>query len=126
MDRSGRIYGKHPSLTGIGAGTYNLTVTDASMCHREYTYILDEPDSLSISILTSHTPDNAFNIGCHGGDGTIDITVTGGSGAGTYTYAVDHDRRSCHGPAAWMTLQSRPAHYLLQVSDINGCTTRTR
>jgi len=109
------------SITGLGAGTYNLTVTDASLCHREYTYTLDEPDSLSISILTTHTPDNAFNIGCHGGDGTIDITVTGGSGPGTYTYAWTKAE-----DPAWTSslddLTVKAGNYLLQVTDINGCT----
>jgi gliding motility-associated-like protein len=109
------------SITGLRAGTYNLTVTDASMCHRDYTYTLDEPDSLSISVTTSHTPDGNFNIGCNGGDGTIDITVTGGSGPGTYTYSWSRAE-----DPAWNSnqedLTTKAGHYTLLVTDINGCT----
>ena len=110
-----------PSLSGIGAGTYNLTVTDVSMCHREYTYVLDQPDSLSITSVTSLTPDGAYSIGCNGGDGTIDITVTGGSGPGTYTYSWTRSEEP-----SWNSNQEdltvKAGHYLLQVTDVNGCT----
>jgi len=113
------------SLTGIGAGTYNLTVTDGNMCHREYTYILDEPDSLSIAVSTSHTPDNAFNIGCNGGDGTIDITVSGGSGAGTYSYQWTKSADQSYA-SNLEDLTVKAGTYLLQVTDVNGCVnTRT-
>ncbi|HNV66509.1 MAG TPA: gliding motility-associated C-terminal domain-containing protein, partial [Bacteroidales bacterium] len=108
------------SLTGIRAGTYNLTVTDGNMCHRYYTYILNEPDSLSIAVSTSHTPDNEFNINCNGGDGTIDITVTGGSGEGTYSYQWTKS-----GDESWSStledLTVKAGTYQLQVTDINGC-----
>jgi gliding motility-associated-like protein len=109
------------SLTGISAGTYNLIVTDANMCHREYEYTLDEPDSLTIGLISSLTPDGAFNIGCNGGDGTIDITVGGGSGPGTYSYnwTVTED-------PAWLSNQEdvtvKAGHYQLLVTDVNGCT----
>ncbi|HHU98379.1 MAG TPA: T9SS type B sorting domain-containing protein, partial [Bacteroidales bacterium] len=108
------------SLTGIRAGTYNLTVTDGNMCHRYYTYILNEPDSLSIAVSTSHTPDNEFNINCNGGDGTIDITVTGGSGEGTYSYQWTKS-----GDESWSStledLTVKAGTYQLQVTDVNGC-----
>jgi gliding motility-associated-like protein len=90
------------------------------MCHREYSYTLNEPDSISINVSTSQTPDNAFNIGCHGGDGTIDITVNGGTGPGTYTYSW-----SMTEDPGWTfssdDLTVKAGHYLLQVTDINGC-----
>ena len=114
-----------PSLTELRAGTYYLTVTDGNMCHREYTYILDEPDSISIAVSTSHTPGNAYNIGCNGGNGTIDITVAGGSGPGTYSY-----QWTKAGDQLWTSNQEdltvKAGTYLLQVTDVNGCTnTRT-
>ena len=91
------------------------------MCHRNYTYTLDQPDSLSISVTPSHTPDGNFNIGCNGGDGTIDITVTGGSGPGTYTYSWTQTE-----DPAWNSNQEdltvKAGHYTLLVTDINGCT----
>ncbi|MEZ5020997.1 MAG: gliding motility-associated C-terminal domain-containing protein [Bacteroidales bacterium] len=110
-----------PSLAGLEAGTYTLTVTDVSMCHREYTYVLNQPDSLSITSVSSQTPDGAYNIGCYGDDGTIDITVSGGSGPGTYTYSWTRAE-----DPAWNSNQEdltvMAGHYLLQVTDVNGCT----
>jgi len=109
------------SITGLRTGTYDLTVTDASLCHREYTYTLDDPDSLSIGVVTSHTPDNAYNIGCNGGDGTIDITVGGGSGPGTYSYSWTVTE-----VPSWQSNQEdltvKAGHYQLLVTDVNGCT----
>ncbi|HRW27093.1 MAG TPA: gliding motility-associated C-terminal domain-containing protein, partial [Bacteroidales bacterium] len=109
------------SLTSLGAGTYDLTVTDASLCHKSYSWTLHQPDSLSIAVNTSHTPDGAYNIGCHGDNGTIDITVTGGSGPGTYTYSWT----SIEDPEWTSNLEDidvNAGHYQLQLTDVNGCT----
>jgi gliding motility-associated-like protein len=109
------------SIAGLTAGTYNLTVTDANMCHREYSYVLDEPDSLALDIVKSLTYDGAYNISCNGDDGTIDLTVSGGSGPGTYTYSWT----SLDDPS-WSSvledLTTGAGTYRLSVTDVNGCT----
>ena len=67
--------------TGLTAGTYDLTVTDAVNCIKTYSVVLSDNGILTI------TEDNIQNISCNGlTDGIISITVSGGTGAGTYTY----------------------------------------
>ena len=71
--------------TNLIAGNYNIYIRDLNGCDRNYPFTLTEPDSLSLGILKTQTPDLLFNIDCNGGTGGIDITVGGGS-VGNYTY----------------------------------------
>ncbi|MDF1559732.1 MAG: gliding motility-associated C-terminal domain-containing protein, partial [Bacteroidales bacterium] len=110
------------SIASLYDGTYDLTVTDGNGCHRYYQYILDEPDSVGISVLKSLTGDGLYNISCNGEDGQIDITVTGGSGPGTYAY----DWKNNNNPE-WSSnledLSVKAGSYRVYVTDANGCTT---
>ena len=66
--------GATEDLSGLSAGTYGLTVTDANGCAEYATYsVLESPDPLLITINTlSH-------VNCNGdSDGAIDISVSGG------------------------------------------------
>ncbi|MCF8370696.1 MAG: SprB repeat-containing protein, partial [Bacteroidales bacterium] len=59
-------------ITGLLAGTYTLTVTDASSCTITTSYTIMEPPVLSLS-------NSIFNILCYGDStGSIDLTVSGG------------------------------------------------
>lgn len=67
-------------ISGLSAGTYTLTVTDAGGCSDQLTVtITNDPGTLAISniVVTDET--------CGNGSGAIDITVSGGTP--TYTYA---------------------------------------
>ncbi len=107
---------------GLIAGNYHLLVTDGNNCTRNYDFPLSEPDSVGIAVLQSWTPDNAFNIYCNGDNGTINITVTGGSGPATYGY-IWKDVSN----AEFSTMEDQPAikagSYRVYVTDANGCTT---
>ncbi|CAN5583988.1 hypothetical protein BH10BAC2_BH10BAC2_11050 [soil metagenome] len=67
--------------TGLAAGTYNVTITDAHGCSTKAFYILKQPEcNIAVSGTTT-------NIKCYGGNtGTIDITVTGANGTATYLW----------------------------------------
>jgi gliding motility-associated-like protein len=109
------------SINTLTAGTYNLRVTDANSCHRDYSYLLDEPDSVGISVVKSLTSDGSYNISCNGEDGTIDITVFGGSGPGTYAY----EWKDINNPAWSSNLEDqtvKAGSYRVYVTDANGCT----
>ena len=109
------------SIANLTAGAYQLTVTDGNSCHKIYPYLLEEPDSVGINVDKSLTTDGSFNISCSGDDGTIDITVSGGSGPGTYTY----DWRDINNPAWSSTLEDqtiKAGSYRVYVTDANGCT----
>ncbi len=110
-----------PSVTGLSAGIYFLSVVDANGCHRPYQFTLTEPDSLSIAVDLSLTVDGAYNIACNGDDGTIDITVAGGSGDGTYTFKWTRaNDPGWTGSDEDLTVGAGTYH--LQVTDLNGCT----
>jgi gliding motility-associated-like protein len=71
--------------TGLGAGTYSLTITDINGCTftRANLATLDEPSPL-VSVLT------ATHVTCFGGeDGTITVTSSGGTSPYEYSIAGD-------------------------------------
>ncbi len=96
--------------TGLPAGTYTVTITDAAGCTRadEVTIVQTIPDwNLSLS----GTP-----VSCFGGtDGAISVAVSGASGGYTFAWS--------NGSTA-QNLSNLPADtYVLTVTDANGCTT---
>jgi gliding motility-associated-like protein len=107
--------------TGLIAGNYHLLVRDANTCERNYDFTLTEPDSVGIEVLKSFTADSLYNISCTGEDGTINITVTGGSGAGTYNYSW---KDAANVEFSTQEDQSvKAGTYRVYVTDANGCTT---
>ena len=79
--------GGTPPYTGTGtfvrgAGTYTFTITDANSCTTTTTITLTDP-GCSISLSAS-----VANVSCNGGnDGAINLTVTGATGAVTYSWS---------------------------------------
>lgn len=69
-------------LTGISAGTYTVTITDASGCTTEQTFTLTEPDGISISNLMAENTNCANTT-----DGTVTATASGGTPP--YLYSVN-------------------------------------
>lgn len=69
------------TATGLKAGTYTLTVTDANSCTKTRNFTITEPDALTAT--TSQT-----NVSCNGGsNGTATVNVTGGTGDYTYSWS---------------------------------------
>lgn len=69
------------TATGLKAGTYTLTVTDANSCIKTRNFTITEPDALTAT--TSQT-----NVSCNGGsNGTATVNVTGGTGDYTYSWS---------------------------------------
>lgn len=56
-------------ISGLGAGTYNVVVTDANSC--TYTSSFNVIDPPAIVVVENHT-----GVSCNGGDGTISLTIT--------------------------------------------------
>jgi gliding motility-associated-like protein len=101
------------SVSGLAAGTYTVTVTDASNCTTFRNFTITEPDPLTISL-------DATNISCFGAnDGTIDLTVSGGTFP--YTFSWLYGTRPFGSTEDLIYLS--PGTYSVVVTDANGCST---
>jgi hypothetical protein len=95
-------------ISGIPAGNYTVTITDANGCSFEASYTITQPTCLS-SYFTK------MNVKCNGGsDGFARIFVSGGTTPYTYLWSTGATTVSIHGRTAGM--------YTVTVTDANGCT----
>jgi uncharacterized protein YjdB len=106
------------SVTGLTAGSYTCTVTDANTCTATRTFTITQPSAISISG-TSQT-----NIACNGGStGAASITTpTGGAGGFSYNWTPGNPPGDGTVSVTGLTAQT----YTCTVTDANSCTaTRT-
>jgi gliding motility-associated-like protein len=116
------------SPTGLTAGTYNVVVTDLNGCTIDTTITLIEPTPLGQAGV-SFTYPSGTNISCFGeDDGSIDMTITGGSPQPDYSYSWTVVTPGSI-PAGQNTVVDptglTAGTYNLLVTDINGCTIDT-
>ena len=105
--------------SGLGPGTFNVTVTDANNCSDTASFTVTEPNQLTMSNLISDT--NGFEISCFGAnDGTIDITPSGGSGNYTYSWSTQNGTQPVNGQQDQSGLG--PGVYTLTLADSNSCS----
>ena len=95
-------------LTGIGAGDYVLTVTDAQGCELELEYTVDDVAPLDeITVVT--------DVDCYGlSTGSIEVSVQGGTGPYSFKWDTGSDAANLPGIEA--------GSYSLTITDANGCT----
>ncbi|MCE7996920.1 MAG: T9SS type A sorting domain-containing protein, partial [Roseivirga sp.] len=109
------------SITGVTAGAYSITVTDANGATATSSSTVTEPVSLAASVAGSTIDDgfgNVFDetITCNGfTDGGLTASPTGGTGPYTYLWSVGATNASIVGIGA--------GTYTVTVTDNNGCTT---
>lgn len=100
------------TATGLAAGTYMVTVTDADGAFQTGFVTITQPDELLVTI----TPSNPTTIG--GNDGSATANVTGGTPP--YTYLWDDPSAQTTQTATGLTA----GIYTVIVTDANGCTTQ--
>ncbi len=104
----GPPYPNDSTLTGLCAGTYNLTVTDAAGCIYATSLIVGQADSISAN---STFTDASCNGVC---DGTASVTPIGGTPPYTFLWSTGATTSSvsglCAGPVS------------VTITDDNGCT----
>lgn len=100
------------SESGLCAGSYTLTVTDANGCTQTVPFTIIEPDPITISMVVT-------DVTCEGGsDGSIDLSVSGGTGPYNYQwYPLGQTTEDINGLPA--------GDYSIVVTDANGCTSST-
>ena len=96
------------SLSSLGAGNYDVTVTDAHGCSTTSVATVATPNGPSAT-------DVATNPKCHGGNtGSIVVTETGGTGNLTYLWSNTATTVSLNNVAA--------GSYSLVITDANNCS----
>ena len=99
-------------ITGLPAGTYSYTVTDAANCQTTGSVVIDEPAELLTSITVSTNPL------CFGNNNGISVVLaTGGTTPYTYLWS---DISSTNNDTI-LNLEAGIIYYVT-VSDNNGCT----
>jgi len=89
--------------------TYHVTVTDANGCKETGTAVVDQPDA-PLTISETHQ-----DVGCNGGaDGTISLTVSGGTAPYDYTWD--------DGPVSKNRDNLSADTYCVTVTDANNCS----
>lgn len=95
-------------ITNVPAGSYTVTVTDASGCQDAATFTITQPSPFVASAAVT-------NVTCNGAaDGAIDVTVTGGVSPYAYAWSNGATTQDLTGLSG--------GTYNLTVTDANGCT----
>jgi len=94
--------------SGLSAGSYTVTVTDASGCVHTQTIIVSEPSAIVIA-------GTATNVSCNGGtNGSISVVVSGGVSPYLFDWNTGETTQSVAGLPAGV--------YTVTVTDDNGCS----
>ena len=106
-------------LSNLAPGTYTVTITDANGCSTSKQYTVTEPALLVASgTKSSH---NGFEITCNGADdGSIDLTVSGGTSPYVYSWTKTGDDSYTSSSEDISDLSS--GTYQVNVTDANGCS----
>lgn len=105
-DASMNVVGTDAVLSNLAAGTYEVTVTDASLNTASETFTVPEPLQMSASTTVI---DETF-----GNDGEIDLSVTGGTTPFTFAWDNSETTEDLNGLTS--------GTYTVTVTDANGCT----
>lgn len=99
-----------PTVTGLPAGTYGITVTDSNGCTDSVNGTVTEPPQL---VATSGT---VIPAGCNMSDGSATVIASGGTGLYTYSWSptISTNFAVTNAPAGVETAT---------VTDANGCVT---
>ncbi|MBX2825779.1 MAG: hypothetical protein KTR33_13685, partial [Gammaproteobacteria bacterium] len=95
-------------LSGLSAGSYEVTVTDANGCTETLSRTLSEPTDL----VASTTPTAST---CGSANGELDLTVNGGTAPYTYAWSDNASTEDRTGLLA--------GSYTVTITDDNGCIT---
>ena len=97
------------SVTGLAAGTYGLTVTDATSCSKTWSYTVTAGTAIAVSTTLQQ------NVTCNAGtNGAINIAASGGTPGFTFNWSNAATTQNLSGLSA--------GTYTVTVSDAAACT----
>ena len=111
-------YSQQYAISGLTAGQYNFLVTDAGFCTLNAGTTLETPQGISsVSV-------NALNSTCSSTDGSIQITVIGGTLPYTYTLVRPDGSTSAitNSQTSIIFPKLTTGTYTVAVSDSSGCS----
>ncbi|MFH1319383.1 MAG: leucine-rich repeat domain-containing protein [Bacteroidota bacterium] len=94
------------TATGLCAGTYNITVTDANMCEATGSITVSQPASITLTMITT-------NATCGNSDGIAVVSASGGTAPYDYSWSSGDTTEADSALAAGI-------NYVI-VTDDNGC-----
>ena len=97
------------NISGLSAGNYSLTITDANNCIGTAAISITQPTALSVNLSTTNA-----SCGANASDGTATASVTGGTPGYTYFWLNGQTSSTATGLA--------PGPITVTVTDSNGCT----
>ncbi len=101
--------GAGATASGLSAGNYSVTVTDANGCSNVNTFSITQPSAIAVITFQN-------NVTCNGlSNGSSLAFASGGASGYTYTWSNGATTSTATGLAA--------GNYSLIVTDINGCST---
>ncbi|HRY33015.1 MAG TPA: dockerin type I domain-containing protein [Bacteroidales bacterium] len=94
--------------TGLAAGLYSLTITDANLCTFMLDPVITEPPQIEANPALQHVSCNGLS------DGSITVTPAGGTPAYTLIWSTGSDQTSIDNLTAGL--------YSLTITDANNCS----
>ena len=107
-----------PEITGLAAGTYTVTVTDALGCTTAGSFVVGFWDE-GVWLMTSHTDVTCFGFN----NGTAHVSVMSGTAPYTYDWSNDGPENPDNDIDDIVGLA--PGTYTVTVTDANGCSNQT-
>ena len=96
------------TITNLVPGQYSVTISDALDCVGEFLFVIEEPDPITINVITTAVPN------CPG-DSTGMITIEASGGIGVFTYLWNN------GDTTATISNLEEGDYTVSVTDANGC-----
>ena len=100
--------GSSSAATGLSAGVYSITVTDANNCSQTQTVSIQQPGAVTLSVSSTQPS-------CANNNGTASAFASGGTGSYTYSWSPS-------GQSTATATGLGSSSYTVIVSDANGCT----
>ena len=98
-----------PNIAGLLAGTYSLTVTDNNGCSTVSSFVVTAPSAINNTPTISHVTSNG------GSDGSINLTVSGGTAPYSYNWSAGL-------PPIEDQVNLTAGTYSVTITDANGCS----